>query len=209
MAYHQPFQITGFHSCDKEVGLRILNGEDNLIASDNAWDWLGPGVYFWEQNPGRALEYAIDSAVGRQKNKIKINTPFVIGAIIELGNCLNLLESISINIVKDAHLALEKITLKGDEAMPVNKGANRRLDCAVIKYVHESNRRQGLQAYDTIRSAFLEGDEIYPGSNFTDRLHIEICVLNPELIKGYFLPLPVYEFNPYLKKNFNPRESSK
>jgi hypothetical protein len=33
-------------------------------------------------------------------------------------------------------------------------------------------------------------------------LHIEICVLNTNLIKGYFLPLPVEEFNPYLKREF-------
>ncbi len=204
MAYHQPFQITGFHSCDREVGLRILNGEDQLIASDNTWDWLGPGVYFWEQNPGRALEYAIEVATKKQKNKKLIKTPFVIGAIIELGHCLNLLEPNSINIVKDAHNSLEKLSALSGDPMPVNKGANRQLDCAVIKSVHESNRRQGFKVYDTIRCAFLEGKEIYPGSNFTDRLHIEICVINTELIKGYFLPSPIKEFNPYLKTDFNP-----
>jgi len=204
LAYHQPFQITGFHSCDREVGLRILNGEDQLIASDNTWDWLGPGVYFWEQNPGRALEYAIEVATKKQKNKKLIKTPFVIGAIIELGHCLNLLEPNSINIVKDAHNSLEKLSALSGDPMPVNKGANRQLDCAVIKSVHESNRRQGFKVYDTIRCAFLEGKEIYPGSNFTDRLHIEICVINTELIKGYFLPSPIKEFNPYLKTDFNP-----
>lgn len=72
MSYHQPFQITAFHSCDKEIGLKVLNGEEPLIPSDNIWDWLGPGVYFWEQNPGRALEYAIECASGKQKNKIRI-----------------------------------------------------------------------------------------------------------------------------------------
>lgn len=204
MAYHQPFQITGFHSCDREVGLRILNGEDQLILSDNAWDWLGPGVYFWEQNPARALEYAIDSANGKQKNKTPIKTPFVIGAIIELGNCLNLIEPKSINIVKEAHTSLEKTFLESEEKMPVNKGANRKLDCSVIKFVHQTNKNLGLPSYDTIRSAFLEGSEIYPGSNFTDRLHIEICVLNTNLIKGYFLPQPIEELNPYLKKEFTP-----
>ena len=100
MAYHQPFQITGFHSCDREVGLRILNGKDQLTVSTNEWDWLGPGVYFWEQNPARALEYAIDSANNKQKNRVPIKIPFVLGAIIELGNCLNLLEPASINCEK-------------------------------------------------------------------------------------------------------------
>ena len=208
MAYHQPFQITGFHSCDKEVGLKILNGEEELNPSDNPWDWLGPGVYFWEQNPGRALEYAVEVAKGHQKNNGAIKTPFVIGAIIELGNCLNLIEPKSINIVKEAHTSLEQIIRQSGEDMPVNKGPNRKLDCAVIKYVHQSNKEGGLAQYDTIRSSFLEGTQIYPGSNFTDRLHIEICVLNPDLIKGYFLPKPIEEFNPYLKNLFVPEKKS-
>ena len=59
-----------------------------------------------------------------------------------------------------------------------------------------------MSPYDTIRCAFLEGHQIYPGSNFTHRLHIEICVIKRELIKGFFLPFPVDEFNPYLRKEF-------
>ena len=102
MPYHQPSQVFGFHSCDKAVGFSVLNGNDQLWPSVNSWDWLGPGIYFWEQNPGRALLYAEESAAGKQKNKVQIKTPFVIGAIIELGHCLNLLEPVSIQIVKDA-----------------------------------------------------------------------------------------------------------
>lgn len=203
MAYHQPFEISAFHSCDREVGLRILNGEDDLIASDNIWDWLGPGIYFWEQNPGRALEYAMECAAGQQKNKTKIKTPFVIGAVIELGNCLNMLEPVSIDIVKKAHNALIETYKKSGESIPANKGAIRKLDCAVIKYVHKSAEDAGLLPYDTVRSAFNEGSQIYTDSNFYDRLHIEICVRTPNLIKGYFLPRPIGEFNPYLKKDFS------
>ena len=182
--------------------MRLLNGSDQLRPSDNPWDWLGPGVYFWEQNPYRALEYAVEAARKNQKFSGKIKTPFVIGAIIELGTCLNLVEPNSISIVKEAHANLLELVQDSGEQMPVNKGANRRLDCAVIKYVHESNKRKGYLRYDTIRSPFQEGGPIYDGANFTDRLHIEICVLNTDLIKGYFLPLPVNEFNPYLTKEF-------
>jgi hypothetical protein len=202
LAYHQPFQITGFHSCDRDLGLRLLNGSDELRPSDNPWDWLGPGVYFWEQNPYRALAYAVEAAKKDQKFSGKIKTPFVIGAIIELGNCLNLIEPNSINIVKEAYTKLQAVIHESGEKMPLNKDANRQLDCAVIKYVHESNKKIGVPAYDTIRSPFQEGGPIYDGANFTDRLHIEICVLNKDLIKGYFLPRPVEEFNPYLNKEF-------
>jgi hypothetical protein len=76
--------IIGYHSCDKEVGLRVLNAQDVLKPSDNPWDWLGDGIYFWEYNPHRALTYAIETSDGRQKNKAPIKTPFVIGAVIKL-----------------------------------------------------------------------------------------------------------------------------
>jgi hypothetical protein len=200
LPFHQPFEITAFHSCDRSVGLRILNGEDDLITSENEWDWLGPGIYFWEQNPGRALEYAIECAAGQQKNRTRIKTPFVIGAVIELGKCLNLLEPGSIDVVKKAHDWLVETCNEDGKSMPVNKGAFRKLDCSVIKYVHHTTNHKGLPPYDTVRSAFNEGSQIYPNSNFCDRLHIEICVRSPHLIKGYFLPRPISEFNPFLKK---------
>ena len=209
MAYHQPFQITGFHSCDKAIGIDILNGEYGLKPSENQWDWLGPGAYFWEQNPGRALEYAIECADGKQVFSGSIKTPFVIGAIIELGNCLNLLEPNSVSILKKAYEGLNEITVLAGDKMPKNKGANRALDCAVIQYVHQSRKNDStLQPYDTIRSAFLEGKEVYPTSFFTERLHIEICVLNPDMIKGFFLPLPIDEFNPYLNKDYVAKKTT-
>jgi hypothetical protein len=30
MAYHQPFEVIGFHSCDKEVGIKVLNGNEMI-----------------------------------------------------------------------------------------------------------------------------------------------------------------------------------
>lgn len=202
MSYHQPFQVIGFHSCDRDLGLRLLNGEDELRPSDNPWDWLGPGIYFWEQNPYRALAYAEEAADKHQKFSGSIKTPFVIGAILDLGNCLNLIEPRSINIVKQAYEGLSCTLNETGQKMPVNKGANRELDCSVIKLVHQSNLIKNETTYDTIRSPFHEGGPIYDGANFTDRLHIEICVLNPAMIKGYFLPCPVDSFNPYLSKAY-------
>ncbi|MDR0274008.1 MAG: hypothetical protein LBI48_01440 [Burkholderiaceae bacterium] len=43
----QPGLILGFHGCDREVGLAVLNGrEQHLKPSEKAFDWLGSGVYF-------------------------------------------------------------------------------------------------------------------------------------------------------------------
>src|SRR5665213_442516 len=96
MPDYQSSNIIGFHSCDLGLGLRLLNGQDELQPSENTWDWLGQGIYFWEQDPLRALQYATENALGKQKNKKAAKIPFVIGAIIELGNGLNLVESLSL-----------------------------------------------------------------------------------------------------------------
>lgn len=198
MPHHQPFEITGFHSCDREIGLQVLNGKMELRPSDNLWDWLGNGVYFWEQNPKRALEYAVESSQRKQFNKIPIKVPFVLGAIIELGNCLNLIEPESLGILKEAYLGLNAYLKEAGLKMPRNEADNRRLDCAVIRYVHQSRILKNEKPYDTIRCAFPEGDPIYPGTTLTSRGHIQVCVINADLIKAYFLPRPITQYNPYL-----------
>lgn len=176
--------------------MHVLNGNDELIPSNNSWDWLGDGVYFWEYNPDRALDYAVESVQRIQFNKVPIKAPFVLGAIIELENCLNLLESKSTRLLASVYDLLKQVLDEMGEKMPVNKGNNRALDCAVIKYIHQHNKKQGLKPYDTIRCAFPEGQQIYPGSAITSRLHIQICVLNANCIKGYFLPKPIQIYNP-------------
>lgn len=199
MALNQPFEVTGFHSCDISTGLRVLNGKMQLKPSANKWDWLGGGIYFWEQNPARALQYAIESSQGNQFNRIPIKTPFVIGAIIELGNCLNLTETDSLSILHEAYYNLLQVVKEAGKEMPVNKNNNRALDCAVIQFIHQSNKQAGKEPFDTIRCAFPEGGEVFPGSSITSRQHIQVCVINPEKIKGYFLPRPLNKFNPCFK----------
>jgi hypothetical protein len=207
LSVNQPFQVTGYHSCDRKIGLDVLNGKDHLKPSNNSWDWLGGGIYFWEQNPERALQYALESAQGTQFNRIRINTPFVVGTTIHLGNCLNLMEPESLSILEEAYDGLVKTHEKTGKKLPQNDGPKRFLDCAVLRYVHHSRKEKQQQPYDTIRSAFQEGKEIYPTAPFTTQLHIQICVINPDMIKGYFLPRPLDKYNPYLEKDFIPSSS--
>ncbi len=198
MADYQPSYVIGFHSCDREVGLMVLNGHDDLLPSKNQWDWLGPGIYFWEQDAIRALLYAQENASGIQKNNRPAKTPFVLGAIIDLGNCLNLLEYKSLKILKEAYENLKVLMKRSGLELPENKNKNRRLDYAVIKYIHQCNIEEGRPAYNTIRCAFPEGGEAYPGAIITSKLHVQLCICSPNCIKGFFLPRPLKKFNPYL-----------
>ena len=63
----------------------------------------------------------------------------------------------------------------------------RELDCAVIRWAHTLATNSG-QTFDTVRAAFWEGKELYPNAGFKSQNHIQIAVLNPNCIKGIFLP---------------------
>ena len=65
-----PSWILGFHGTDEETVHLALNGKKNLEPSKNQWDWLGDGIYFWENDPERALEFAKQRFAWRKENKI-------------------------------------------------------------------------------------------------------------------------------------------
>ena len=93
--------VLGYNGCDQQVGEQALrsNRPDGLAQAINGYDWLGPGIYFWETDPIRARQWAIETherQVRREKEKgtpTKLRRPFAIGAIIDLGLCLDLTTS--------------------------------------------------------------------------------------------------------------------
>ena len=198
-----PGFILGFHGCDEHVAEKVLSGHERLLHSINDYDWLGHGIYFWENNPGRALEYA--ETIRRHPECVRnpIRRPAVIGAIIDLGNCLNLLESKSVSIVKQGYISLMEMQRKSEFAeLPENKKMEdgfpmlRHLDCAVMEMVHACRKAEDESEFDSVRAMFPEGENIYPNSGFLEKNHIQVCVRNPNCIKGYFRVLkPVDEFS--------------
>lgn len=184
--------VIGFHGCDRSIVEKVLNGQEELIKSQNDYDWLGHGIYFWENNETRALQYA-EEMVKRKKTTVK--SPAVIGAIIDLGHCMDLTDSVYLEELKDAYKTMEKSFELAGKEMPQNKDVGsstdkllRRLDCAVIQAAHTINEEAGGMSYDSVKGVFWEGKPLYPNAGFAEKNHIQICVLNPNCIKGYFLP---------------------
>jgi len=193
-----PSFVLGFHGCDRSVGMKVLTGQQDLNASTNTWDWLGSGVYFWEHDPDLAMAYAHDVANRKQFAKGSISEPFVLGAVIDLGNCLNTSTSGGIEILRNGHVGLVRTlkVAKAEKQLPRNIGDNQRyLDCAVVEYIHQQNKENNYLEFDTVRGAFQEGDPIYEGAYLTMKNHIQICVRNSACIRGYFLPRPIGKFN--------------
>jgi len=192
-----PSFVLGFHGCDRETGEMVLSGNTQLNPSKNSYDWLGKGVYFWENNPERALSYATFLR-DHDKRAIKaINNPFVVGAVIDLGFCLNLTDENALILVQQAHSDLASISADAQTAMPINEPGfkgdqdllKRHLDCAVFETLHGLREEGQLDPFDSVRAPFWEGDELFPGTLFRQKTHIQLCVRNPRRIKGYFRPL--------------------
>ncbi len=187
---YQPSFVLGFHGCKKDVGQAIIRGEEkHLFWSKKPFDWLGHGIYFWEGNPARAWEWALE----KQKEG-KIAEPFVIGAIIDLRYCLDLFGHDGLTQVKQAHGGFKSASVRSGLKMPVNVGsspdkAGRFLDCAVINYLHAYRESDNLQGYDSVRAPFMEGAKLYRGAGFKSHNHIQIAIRNTDCIKGYFLPI--------------------
>ena len=92
MYSHKYNLIIGFHGCDEKIRDKIVACSTTMEPSDNDYDWLGHGLYFWENNQERALEWAQLLKENPQSGKSKITTPAVLGAVIDLGYCLDLLK---------------------------------------------------------------------------------------------------------------------
>lgn len=190
-----PQTVLGFHGCDRSVAEEILNSRDkHLKVSKNTYDWLGTGVYFWLNDPQRAYEWACQT---QKRNPSKITEPYVIGAVIDLGMCLNFCERQAVALLQKSHNDLKAAfdTLGFDiheeykNKIPDEGGFNliRPLDCAIINHAHDLVEKEGLY-YDTVYGYFQEGNDAYEGSGIKEKSHIQICVRNLECIKGYFLP---------------------
>jgi len=188
------FSVLGFHGCDANLAQKVVLGEEMLRKSSHDYDWLGHGIYFWENNVNRAKQWAIENS---KRPDSHIKEPGVIGAFVNLGFCLDLTDSEGLLRLRMAYKALTKsFELTG---LPLPKNIDpiqvsqkdrilRKLDCAVIEALHTLNKNAGLPAYDTVRGVFWEGVDLYPGAGFKEKNHIQIAVLNPNCIKGFFLP---------------------
>jgi hypothetical protein len=186
-----PGWVIGYHGCDQEVAELVLSGEANLRVSENDYDWLGSGIYFWENDASRARAWAGFVRDEAQLSAHLIRRPAVIGAVIDLGHCLDLLEAESIRLVRDAHADLQKVLEEIDSPLPINAGATpdyplRRLDCAVINYLHVIRKAEASRPFDSVRAPFLEGEALYPGAGFHPRTHLQLSIRNETHIVGYF-----------------------
>ncbi len=169
--------VLGYHGCEPEFADALVRGEvsvDAWQASENPYDWLGHGIYFWEFAPERARTWGDKGGI--------------VGAVIQLGTCLDLTDVGNTALLAEAYDRLEKQYRRRGKPLPKNRGKWRELDCAVINALAKSMERRERVRFQTVRCPYLEGAPAFPGSGIYRESHIQIAVRDKACILGVFRP---------------------
>jgi len=181
--------VIGYHGCDESVANAVLLKGKQLKQSKNDYDWLGRGIYFWEHGPQRAHEWA------RQSKNVK--KPAVIGAIINLGFCFDLLDTAHTQLLSALFPLYRQACEATGRPIPINRSPKnqttddlilRYLDYAVVNWCMDYMEDKERQRYQTVRCLFSEGVPVFEGSKILAKSHIQIAVRDEAAIVGYFKP---------------------
>jgi hypothetical protein len=164
--------VRGFHGTSQDLARSIL--AIGFHVSRNDYDWLGDGIYFFQDAPQRAWEWA-EERFG--------HSAAVLAADILLEDCMDLLDRLWFHVLSDSYDAFLAHLKEAGREPPVQTRGAHRLDRAVINYVVGILAEQGVRVR-SVRAAFAEGSPVYPKSALFDKAHIQIAVRDPALIRN-------------------------
>jgi hypothetical protein len=168
--------VLGYHGCEPTFAEALIRGElpiDEWQPSQNPYDWLGHGIYFWECAPHRVKSWSGKDGV--------------VGAVIQLGLCLDLTDVKYTKMLGDEYQRVRRVLRARQAAMPRNRAGRRDLDCLIVNELAETAAKDGL-VFQTVRCPFLEGRKAFPGSGIRRESHVQIAVRDKSCILGVFRP---------------------
>jgi hypothetical protein len=185
--------IFGYHGCDHALAEAVLLGRKTLEISQNTYDWLGTGTYFWEYGPERAMEWATEVSRARPD---RIKSAAVLGAVIHLGHCFDLLDVRFTRYLRDLFPLFVQTMKDQGTLLPKNEGLPsrpkelvlRKLDCAMLNWAIPLVEAEAGGKFHTVRCVFQEGQPAFEGSAIMHKSHIQVVVRDPSVILGYFRP---------------------
>jgi hypothetical protein len=165
--------ILGYHGCHRNFAAGARSGTITLARwkpSQNVYDWLGEGIYFWEASRTRAEQWA-SQQFGSQADVLAVE--------IDLGQCLNLLESTYHDALRATYRNLRAVYRTQGWTLPKNQKGRHDMDCLVInkfvKFMERFEERQGI-LFQSVRGVFEEGRPLFSGSAIRAQSHIQIAV---------------------------------
>lgn len=162
---------SGFHGTNLTAAQLIVR--DGFKESENYYDWLGRGVYFWQEGRARATTWA----------KEKFGDDWaVVEAELDLSSCMDLLDPKWYSLLNDAWNTLVESYRARGEPLPRQEGLIHGMDCEVIDFVVAGAVQNGLDI-GSVRAVFQEGKPAFPGSAMFDLSHIQIAIRDLSLIE--------------------------
>jgi hypothetical protein len=175
--------VYGYHGTSRSHAERII--AEGFQIRWNGYDWLGTGVYFWQDAPNHALHWAR-----------RTEDPAVIKSRLRLDStCLDLLDMADIDnpdFWMDSYNGFIRMCQRTGKTIPEQAPSNiigkRHLDCAFFDYIRTAFEQDSdSESIGLIRSAFVEGKMIFPGSAICDKTHVQISVVNLDLIEDSYI----------------------
>jgi len=141
-------------------------------------DWLGDGLYYWQDAPHRALWWA-QQRVHRARKRHLVqgpHRPAVLRAEVDLGGGLDLLDRTP-TIEQLLRLAFELERATGD-APRRNQGDSHTLDCAVINSAVAFRLTRVGIVHKVVRGVFVNEHptRYYEGSALLKEAHVQFAV---------------------------------
>lgn len=169
--------IVAFHGTKKSVADKLVAGQP-FGPSSNDDDWLGHGVYFWEFAPQQAWWWA--------ERRYGAANAAVVGSLLRLGRCIDLLDPRNAGLLRESHADLEKTMRAAGARMPRNANTHKYRDCAVFNWLYARLGAAGY-AVESCRAVFVPLQSggmprLWERSGVFDGAHIHICVRQPENI---------------------------
>jgi hypothetical protein len=169
--------VYGYHGTSRSRAERIL--VEGFRPSTNGYDWLGTGVYFWQDAPNHALLWARQNY---QEEAIVIKSRLRLDS-----TCIDLLDMPQVdnpNFWTDSYNEFTEMCRRAGRSLPEQNPdipGKRYLDCSFFDYLRSSIF--GSDPRGAIRSAFPEGKRIFPNSAIFDKTHVQIAIIDLGLIE--------------------------
>jgi len=188
--------VLAYHGCDAVTRDDLVSRRlDALDHSQNAYDWLGPGTYFFEDDPQRAINFAKQSAANPAAlyTKRPIVTPAVVGAVLCLTSCLDMTTQAGLT---EFQLTLDVLKRSGfplahnDKNRPLLRKLNNQVFTSLHGLREKMHRPEDpFPPYQVVRGAFMQGDPLGDEySGFSRDGHIQLAVREPSAVVGWFIP---------------------
>lgn len=190
-------KVRGYHGTSLDIAQQIAANRLPFKPSVNNDDWLGGGIYFFQDGLSRARTWAVN----RYRDGAEI--PAVLAVDIDLTHCIDLFDSSACFALSRAYQAFE-IHAANLLADPVQAGlcvengdvfttACREVDPRKRKPIQNFRDRAMVDWYvdrllkngqpvNSVRGMFLSGKAVFPESHLFNWAHAQIAVVNPVVL---------------------------